>query len=401
MPVLLPTLAGKVNRETDEALTRLRDGFGAVDATVRQVAVGLASVPAPLTLADYRAALSASGSASLNLTGLVGAPVTTGGTTPGGTPVVPTPPVTPPVPPSSGSDIPPPLTAFPTLPAGNRGWKGDFAGMQVGALGQYGKFFTAFYSQYSSSDRAAFRAAYAARQYKQVPISIASGTYHGFYPAFDYGSNPAGFKVFLDELLGDGLVPVVFLTPDDGVLPGLNTGLDWTAAKAIIDPWFSPFYSYAATWSEVGVACVGWEVNDYLSSDAITGLCQYCRTLLGSSPLLYVHFTPGHNAGADPGNAWWTSMRNVLTGILYQEGSRNGDLLRDGCSELTVRFQNGIHGWPTDSGFGHPFDTIAFEYDAYWEVNQGASEAEGIRMGSTGMYANPPAQGYGNGGPNL
>jgi hypothetical protein len=295
-----------------------------------------------------------------------------------------------------------PMCSPQPLPPGPRGWKGDFAGIRIpgSPYSTNGNFFTAFYTQYNAGDRGSFIATYQARRYTHVPISIASGSYAPRdggtpYPAFDvHTTTAADFRPYLQELIAAGLVPVVFVWPDN---LGLDDTTDLATAQGILIPWLAPVIADAATWALFTVVCVGWEINGWMSPEVITWACQYLRTNLPAGALLYVHFTPGHNAGEEPTGGWWAGMQGILTGILYQDGNRDGQSLRGGLQELTYRFLFGFHGWPTDSGFGHPFDTIAFEYDAFWQVSANAPESEGIAIGNIGVLANAPMQGFGNG----
>lgn len=302
--------------------------------------------------------------------------------------------------PPLGGDTLDPLDTPTSLGSGPRFWRGDFAGIPGGPYGGANRFFTAFYPMYQPADREAYLADCQARGYTHIPISIASGNYSTGsgdpYPAFDLSTDPATFAGFMDEISAAGCFPVVFMTPDSNVIGGLNPGLSPSAAIGLLESWMAPFIANPIAMQKIQIAAIGWEVNGYLGETVIGPLCQWLRSLLGPNPILYAHFTPAHNAGEDPGSIWWASMQGVLNGILYQDNSRDGASLRTGCAELTIRFQNGLNGWPTDSGFGHPFDVVAFEYDAFWQV-RGSPEAEGVAMGNTAMHCNPPIMGCGNG----
>jgi len=74
--IVTPTLAGKAPREVDRSVTLLRNECNRLQAQVTALQTQVASLPAPLTVQQVQAGLSASGAAPLNLTGLVGAPAT-------------------------------------------------------------------------------------------------------------------------------------------------------------------------------------------------------------------------------------------------------------------------------------------------------------------------------------
>jgi hypothetical protein len=67
-------------------------------------------------------------------------------------------------------------------------------------------------------------------------------------------------------------------------------------------------------------------------------------------------------------------------------------------NDVTDRF-GGNFGFPTDSGFGHPFDCVAFEISASAQFAGGMGEDFGDLRGLEALYTLGPiaVMGYGNG----
>lgn len=72
MPVDFPNLDGKIHRDAQTALDRLKTHADELEQNVAALKRQIAQMPAPLTLEQIRAELSAGGSTPLNLTGLIG-----------------------------------------------------------------------------------------------------------------------------------------------------------------------------------------------------------------------------------------------------------------------------------------------------------------------------------------
>ncbi|HZU98031.1 MAG TPA: NBR1-Ig-like domain-containing protein, partial [Planctomycetota bacterium] len=271
-----------------------------------------------------------------------------------------------------------------------RRFHGDFAGFIAPEIAPYGKtseFFSAVYPGYPASVRAQIVADYKQRGYTHFPISIRLGDYHGLYPQYDFINDVAGFRVILTELWTSGLIPVVFVIDDQSPA---QTPADMAAIQAK----YTPFLQ--AVKDLVFVVVPGWEIDGWMAPANIGAACQWLKQTLPDA-LVYVHFTSGHQSGAAPGGSdrdWWASMQGVLMGILYQgDGPSGGAAIASELSAFTVRFQTGLNGWPTG------FDAVAFEYSAYWQVNQGQSQQWGDAIGDViWTTTSPPIQGYCDGG---
>jgi hypothetical protein len=74
MAVVLPTLTGKIHYDVERAIKDLAAQSNKLDTTTAALATRLNNQPPPLTLAQIKAALSATGSHPLNLTALLSGP---------------------------------------------------------------------------------------------------------------------------------------------------------------------------------------------------------------------------------------------------------------------------------------------------------------------------------------
>ncbi len=117
MPVILPTINGQATPNVETAIARLKSHADLLESTVTQIHQTVQAMPAPLTLAEIQAALSATGSHPLNLTGLQGQSNAVAATNtavariPVAVPVqpAPSPPPSPPNPPTPSPIVPSPI----------------------------------------------------------------------------------------------------------------------------------------------------------------------------------------------------------------------------------------------------------------------------------------------------
>lgn len=269
-----------------------------------------------------------------------------------------------------------------------RTFRCDIAGMHLPDITAYGAtevVFTDIYPAYPPEIRRKIREQTHAHGYTHLVFSPKGG-YRGLYPNFNFIDRPDDFRAILREVWDDGLIPVVFLIPDD-ISP---VTMDEIKRK------LTPFLD--KTKDLIRVAATGWEINGWMSADVMTQSAIWLRSQLEPETLLYIHFTPEHAAGCDTDgceSTWWRSMTGVLNGIFYQDDRRDEAALQDRLSDFTQRFGSGFHGWPTG------FDTVAFEYSAYWEVNHGYPESFGQALGAAALRTPGPVpvRGFCDGGP--
>lgn len=260
-----------------------------------------------------------------------------------------------------------------------RRFRGDFL-----AIGEFTRP-AFFYPGWSPDERRRFRAEYHARGYTHVPFSPFNS-----YPmnpdwTYDYRNDVAGFRAILEELLDDGLIPVVFLFAGD-------YGADqWSIEQ--VEAYYSRYVPAIA--DLVGAFVPAWEMNDINAWWGVgvnqTRLVSHLRGLVGPDKLIYVHFTPERWSGrpdfsrTDPNGdqrEWW--RRTDADGLLYQEHPNRDE-------DDVIRRTRGI-AWRIvhDIGDQRERDFVFFEY--------ARTEALGIRLGTRAMQ-DPNVIGFCNGGP--
>jgi hypothetical protein len=261
-----------------------------------------------------------------------------------------------------------------------RAWRGDFCGVPFPSPLGPPLIYTPMYPVFDQPTRAAMRKSYKQAGYTHWPISVAGGyAVNGkdVYPRFDYSQKPEAFRVFVDELWNDSLIPVVFLMDDKG--PHTAGYL-----KHFID----------VNADLIRAASIGWELNHWMTDEEATQAATDLRGLLWANTLLYLHMTPERAALCHTDScesSWWRSMRGVLTGILYQHGpDASIASFQDRLSDFTTRLIDGKNGWPTG------FDVVAFEYAAYRKF-RGTPAQYGIDRGNAAMQVKGVI-GYGDGG---
>lgn len=266
-----------------------------------------------------------------------------------------------------------------------RVWRTNMCGIRIaglpaipGGAADPTLFLSWFYDRYAPTVRATIRAAAHARGWTHWLISWPDSR--------AAGQTPLQFRQTCEELIADGFYPCPMFYSKD------------------IDPPFVPTIQQnisAVLPLLVGVipaACVGWELSIVLSPTQVQALIDWMAPqLVPSGCRLYVHFQEGYFAfevdrpGAQTADFWKLNV-GKLTGVLYQRKlewdkpmfqARLGD-----CLERCAGYDN----MPADSGFGHPFDTVALEITATRQFNDGMSEAEGDSWGDTAL-ATPPQTG--------
>lgn len=384
--IVRPTLPN-APYELHEYLRRLADATDAHDAGLTTLTRQLASQPKPPTLAEIQQALSSTGSHPLNLTQLIPVP-------PAPTPPTPTPPTDWNMDPAIGQ--PAGIPASPNL----RWFRGQMCGLRVPGLAAVpggavdpSIVLSWFYDRYGGGDRALIRNAMLAHGYTHFqlswPDSRAFGTTVAQYVAFAQELTAAGFYVghFMASKDYDPADPAAIMAAlaVEGIFPAL-------IAAGVI-PW----------------ASIGWELNLWLDPTQVQSLIdQMTAILVPAGVHCYVHFSEGVIAWQQDGGVtadFWNAQVGKLTGLLYQKilADANGLFqahVDDGLSRFAGNF-----GFVTDSGFGHPFDYVAYELTASFQFNNAITEGAGDYIGLVGIYS--PAQtgpagtvavmGFGNG----
>lgn len=315
-------------------------------------------------------------------------------------PVPGSPTVTPPIPAGTGSG----LVCYTALAAGQplgapaapnlRWWRGDFCGISVpglpavsGGAADASLVFSPFLDRYSAGDQAAIITAYKAKGYTHFALSWPDSRVSGGVGSS--GQSIPQFVATCQSVQANGLYPCVFLTSKDFDPVDPNpASLDGIMA-ALIAGGCAPLVS------------VGWELDLFNTPGApLQALIDHVTgTLVAAGTKVYVHFSAGiaaWQANGSLGSVFWAANVGKLTGILHQKpASWDCGEYQARIDDFMVRFGQGQAGWPQDSGFGHPFDFVAWEMGASARFAGGISEAQAQGLGNQAICT--PAELIGSG----
>ena len=208
---------------------------------------------------------------------------------------------------------------------------------------------TRFYPAASADARKACRDAIKSRGYTHIYLSVAS-QYYDFY------GNPIGFRNLLQELVDDGIAPVVYLTNDSSTWkdrPIADIKSDLSSFVPRIDALVS---SYS----------LGIEIDEYWTRSEADQIGNHLQTL--TQKLVAAHQLPGRWAYCR--SSWCDYM------ILQYGFGKSESFIRN----TTVQAK---------SELGKP--VVAGEYS-----NSPSPESASARLGDAGVAAG--AAGFGNGG---
>lgn len=250
---------------------------------------------------------------------------------------------------------------------------------------------TAGYDGRSREERQLVRDEYHARRYTHGPIGpfIDPGYHHDEIgtPASDFRAD-GGARVLsvLQETWQDGIIPVVFIVPDNWLID---------EARRHLEPIFrQPEYQAVCR-----AVCLGWEPSMDRPNREYVAWFQWLADVFPHA-LRYLHMVsdfdaPGNNDDLTPGrpdfkgnDGCWRNIAPYIHGYLSQSSTfehpdhidsdprANGrtdfqqwvDRYRKSePSSLPGRFRTGYAGWPRDSAWGPgiPIDVIAAEYGSY------------------------------------
>jgi hypothetical protein len=219
--------------------------------------------------------------------------------------------------------------------------------------------FTHEYAGLDPAGRAAIRQALRARGYTHAYVYAANEGDYGGHVRFDGYDDPSTLRARLQELVDDGLAPVVWLAPDDAdafhaANPPERLRERWAALVPAIDDLVSSYV-------------LGLEGDEYWTDPEQDALGQGLRALTARP--IFVHGTPGR---------WELGARPWASGVVYQYGfGRSEAEIAARTRELVARL----------APLGKTL--IAGEY-AY-----GVAEAQARQLGSAALRAG--ASGVGNG----
>ena len=244
-----------------------------------------------------------------------------------------------------------------------------------------------FYDRYQPADRQLIRAAWKARGYTHTLLS--------WPDARVAGGTPESFRAIVLELLADGFFPCVMWCSKDHDPP------DVPAILASIEPAVSLLIGI------VPMVCMGWELSLWLSPAQVQELVDTLAPRFAAyGCLTYVHFQQGYASfppnTTPPQTAWtfgdyWRLQVGKLHGVLHQrvltQSKEQYWTDSGGLVDILIRFGGGA-GCPAESGFGHPFDLVAFEICAQPVFNGEMSEYEADGWGTHAINC-PPQNGVG------
>jgi hypothetical protein len=248
------------------------------------------------------------------------------------------------------------------------------------------------YDRYEPEWRAKIRAAWKARGYTHVMLS--------WPDARAFNPDPMRFRNMVVELLNDGFWPgVMWCSKDfdpsdvDQILAGIEP-----AVQQLI--------------GVLPIACIGWELSLWLTPTQVQELIDaIAPRFVAYGCRVYVHFQQGYSSYQQEDHFFhhfWDLQVGKLTGTLHQRilGTTSQEYREasGGLQDVLERFA-GNFGCPSDSGFGHPFDLLAWEVSCADQFNGNTSETQGDALGtwalrtprSTGSAGVVGVMGVGNG----
>lgn len=233
-----------------------------------------------------------------------------------------------------------PVPAVPVLPH-----KTDF--LNVGCR-------THTYGGLSSAARSNCRAAMKQRGYTHFYLYVYNENDYGG-PSFDYFADAAGFNGLLQELIDDGLAPVVWFFPDDAPTIRTTPRADLEAKLTALVPQIDHL---------VSSYCLGLELDEYWGPAKVDPLGQHLRTL--TQKKIAVHQINGKwSYGAYP---WVDYM------ILQYGFEKSAAFIRNMTQQCIAELQKPV---------------VAGEYAL-------DDEGTGVILGNAAVAAG--AEGFGNGG---
>lgn len=264
-------------------------------------------------------------------------------------------------------------TSIPTSEATNTSKPGHFAQTQQSSALDTSKFalshqtdfltggqFTHLYPSFNSKKRKNLRKKFKKSGYTHMYIYIMNQNDYGG-PAFNFYEKADRYKLLLEELLADGIAPVVWLAPDDA--PDLHNKYNeqllkdtWKKIIPVLDPLVSSYV-------------LGLEMDEYWSAEQQDRLGIALKKLTDKP--IFVHLRT---------SKWKPVLLDWASGIIYQYGFGKTveQITQETTSMLAILAK-------------HPHKTfIAGEYS----IRQ--SQNKSRKLGDAAINAG--AMGFGNGG---
>jgi len=174
-------------------------------------------------------------------------------------------------------------------------------------------------------------------------------------PSFDFFNNPSAFRGLLQELIQDGLAPVVWLVPDDA--PRIH-GMSASAVNGMLSQFVPGVQDLVSSF------VVGLELDEYWSGSAVDAIGSHLRQL--TSKPIAVHQLPGK---------WNYCEFSWCSYMILQYGFGNSGDHIDAMTRAAI------------SALRKP--VVAGEYET-------DNESHSVTLGDRGVSAG--AAGFGNGG---
>lgn len=274
-----------------------------------------------------------------------------------------------------------------------RFWRANMCGIRIaglppipGGAADSSLFLSWFYDRYDVGWRGAIRGQMQTKNHSHWLLS--------WPDARANGCSPQQFLNYCHELIADGFYPCVMLCSKDYDPKEVDTILSGLGQILPLLIGVVPMF------------CIGWELSLWLTPTQVQQLIDAItsQTLTQPGTLNYVHFQQGYFAFQQPGGTtadFWKANVGKLTGVLHQRDlSWDKPMYQARIVDCLQRFAGGFN-FPSNSGFGHPFDFVALEITAIDQFNGRMSEADGNAWGQTALGTPPvgtvQVMGAGNG----
>lgn len=250
------------------------------------------------------------------------------------------------------------------------------------------RIWTPAYGCYDAEWRAAIRQAYRARGYTHFPYNCAGLPYADDYP--ELADDTARVARDLDELVRDGLIPVVCATDDRN---------PWQLCRSFVDNADRIFVCFPV-----------WEMNGPLGNDDKAIEEQNCKDAIvrtrDAAPHAdcYLHFTPGHGSisYASEIDGWKWCQAHGTVGLMAQGDNRfaaeDPKTGGEGLESTAVRLAGLTDQGAPAAWAGVQQLTIKFEYGIYDMYHGHVSETDLRTYTKEFLEYAPHVSGYCDGG---
>jgi len=262
-----------------------------------------------------------------------------------------------------------------------RFWKAQMCGIRIEGLpvvagmegAPPGLFLSWFYDRYHPVEREFIRGVMRESGYTHWTTSWPDSQ--------AFGATPPQFAATNRELIADGFFPNVMLSAKPTSSADVRTIEETLANIQLVLPFLV---------GTVPMFCMAWEAALWMSPSDLQFLIDHITpvTLQQAGTLNYVHLKEGYGSYQQPGGIFadfWNPNMGKLTGLLHEkilaQGPEAYRFDSGGLWDILTRFA-GNFGVVADSGFGHPFDCVAFEITAQQQFDGTCGETAGNALGA-------------------